>query len=98
MHSRKRKEVRTNAEETPELLAFAQEFRDESHLRQITAQLFEQMKFSEVTITHGGPTEKGKDIVFTLKAPSENGFSALASLNTTGLRATQRLSVALEQF
>ena len=56
------------------------------------------MKFSEATITHGGPTEKGKDIVFTLKAPSENGFSALASLNTTGLRATQRLSVALEQF
>ena len=65
----KRKPARTNAEETPELLDFAREFRDESHLRQITGQLFERLGFSGVTITHGGSTEKGKDIVFYTRGP-----------------------------
>jgi hypothetical protein len=65
----KRKLVRTNAEESPELLDFAGEFRDESHLRQITAQLLERMGFSDVTIIHGGSTEKGKDIIFYTEGP-----------------------------
>jgi hypothetical protein len=38
-------------------------------LRQITGQLFERMGFSGVTITHGGSTEKGKDIVFYTRGP-----------------------------
>ncbi|MGC1782105.1 MAG: hypothetical protein WA708_06270 [Acidobacteriaceae bacterium] len=65
----KRKPSRANAEETPHLLDFAREFRDEGHLRQTTAQLFERMGFSGVVVTHGGSTEKGKDIVFYTAGP-----------------------------
>lgn len=49
--------------ETPELIQFANEFRDEAHLRNVLKELFERMKFSRVLITHGA-NERGKDIVF----------------------------------
>jgi hypothetical protein len=54
---------------------------DENRSAQITGQLFERMGFSGVTITHGGSTEKGKDIVFYTKtiATASSRFARASS-------------------
>ena len=46
-----------------DLARFAQEFRDEAHLRTVLRDLLVRMGATRVRITHA-PNERGKDIVF----------------------------------